>query len=134
MERPPPAYEQVADILRARIADGTYPAGAQLPSEPELAAEFGSGKDTIRDALALLVNEGLLVTRRGYRARVRETPDREQVTIPPGASITARMPTPQERRDLGIDGPGIPVLIVGDRMYAADRVELVAETPPGIGQ
>lgn len=133
-ERRPPAYEQVADTLRARIADRTYPPGQPLPSEPDLAAEFGSGKDTVRDALALLVNEGLLVTRRGYRAIVRETPQREQVTVPPGASITARMPTPAERRELGIDGPGIPVLIVGDRMYPADRAELVADPTPTYGQ
>jgi GntR family transcriptional regulator len=34
-------YQQVADLLRARIRDGSYPPGAKLPSRTQLRAEHG---------------------------------------------------------------------------------------------
>jgi Transcriptional regulators len=55
-------YSQIADRLRERIADGTYPAGSALPSEAELCAEFGVARNTARRGLALLEDEGLILT------------------------------------------------------------------------
>lgn len=57
-------YEQIRDALRQRIADGTLPAGAQLPTEADLMAEYGVGRGTVREALGKLVNEGLVVPMR----------------------------------------------------------------------
>lgn len=121
-----PVYLQVAAALRARIAGGDLDAGEELPSEPDLAHEFGVGKDTVRAALAVLRGEGLIETRRGYRSRVRSGPELERVEIPSGALVTARMPTPEERRrwDLPV---GVPVLVVEGEVYPADRYELVSE-------
>jgi GntR family transcriptional regulator len=60
-----PLYHQVAGVLRQRIEDGTYPVGAQLQPEDELAAEFGVSRATLRQALAELVMEGMVVRRQG---------------------------------------------------------------------
>jgi DNA-binding GntR family transcriptional regulator len=60
-----PAYKQVAEELRARIADGQLQAGARLPSLPELMTEYGVSITVIRMALAELRNTGLVVTHQG---------------------------------------------------------------------
>ncbi|MET9489361.1 GntR family transcriptional regulator [Nocardia sp. NPDC006630] len=49
---------QVADIVRQQIHAGAF--DSALPSEPELAAEFTVSRNTVRDALALLKDEGLI--------------------------------------------------------------------------
>lgn len=58
---PEPIYRQIADILRARIDDGTYEPGRPIPSTAALVEEFGYSHKTIRAATALLVEEGRLV-------------------------------------------------------------------------
>jgi GntR family transcriptional regulator len=49
---------QVADVLRHQIHAGAYDGG--LPAEQELAAEFFVSRNAIREALAVLKNEGLI--------------------------------------------------------------------------
>jgi GntR family transcriptional regulator len=49
---------RVADVLRQQIHTGAYPDG--LPSENELAAEFSASRNTIREALGILKDEGLI--------------------------------------------------------------------------
>jgi GntR family transcriptional regulator len=66
-----PRYVVVAAELRHRIRAGAIPPGSLLPSEPQLIAEFGDSRGTIRDALALLRAEGLLVTEQGRGTYVR---------------------------------------------------------------
>jgi len=46
--------------FRERIRDGRLPAGTRLPADGELAAKYQISRDTVRQALALLVNEGLI--------------------------------------------------------------------------
>jgi GntR family transcriptional regulator len=60
-----PVYKQIADTLRAKIRDGTYPPGSQLPSEPALVEEFGVTRVTVRRGLAVLQQEGLTEAIRG---------------------------------------------------------------------
>ncbi|MGC9666964.1 GntR family transcriptional regulator [Planosporangium sp. 12N6] len=60
-----PRYRQVAEELRRRILAGAIPAGQLLPSEPVLINEFGVSRGTLREALALLRAEGLVVTEHG---------------------------------------------------------------------
>lgn len=123
-----PLYIQVADLLRDRITEGEWMPGDYLPSEPDLAHKYGIGRDTIRDALAILANEGVIVTSRGRRAMVRESVDREPVTPEPGSTVIVRMPSPREREEHDI-GPGVPVFVVIDesgagQAYPADRYQL----------
>ncbi len=68
----PPLYAQIAADLRARIVAGKLKPGSQLPSEHELAAEFGVGRPTLRQATELLVRHGLLSRRRGAGTFVEE--------------------------------------------------------------
>lgn len=67
-------YEQVADVLRQRIEDGTYPPGSPLPSEPKLSAELGLSRVTINRAVGILRSEGYVKVRRGSGAFVRSLP------------------------------------------------------------
>ncbi|MBE3002111.1 GntR family transcriptional regulator [Nocardiopsis sp. HNM0947] len=49
----------VADVLRRQIHDGRFTTGA-LPGEPALGSEFAASRNTVREALALLRDEGLV--------------------------------------------------------------------------
>ncbi|MGH7051239.1 MAG: GntR family transcriptional regulator [Acetobacteraceae bacterium] len=60
-----PLYAQVRERLIRRLAEGAWPAGAMLPSEPALAAELGVSQGTVRKALDALTAENLLVRRQG---------------------------------------------------------------------
>jgi GntR family transcriptional regulator len=51
---------QVVDILRRQVMSGTWAPGRALPSEDALGHEFGASRNTVRDALAALVAEGLV--------------------------------------------------------------------------
>ncbi|WP_203994094.1 GntR family transcriptional regulator [Micromonospora lutea] len=61
----PRRYRLVADELRRRIMAGAIPPGSLLPSESTLMAEFSVARGTVREALALLRAEGLVVTEMG---------------------------------------------------------------------
>ena len=63
---PEPAYQQLAAILRARIAKGEWRNGP-LQSVKQLQQEHDPGRDTVQQAVEILRNEGLVFTvpRRG---------------------------------------------------------------------
>lgn len=67
-------YAQIADLVRRRIADGTYPAGAVLPSEDRLADELRVSRPTVNKALVILRNTGEIKVRRGAGTVVRSLP------------------------------------------------------------
>lgn len=66
-----PLYEQVADALRRKVELGEYLAGSPIPSEAELVATYDVSRDTVRKALALLTQEGLLTGGQGRARQVR---------------------------------------------------------------
>lgn len=74
LDGPDPLYEQIAAILTARIADGTYPPRRRVPSEAQIVDEFGVSRPTARAAVQLLVERGLVVTVRGKGTYVVERP------------------------------------------------------------
>lgn len=63
--KPPAKYRQIAADLRARIEAGEYPVGAQLPTRPEMAEEYGAAPGTVENALGALRQLGLIETRQG---------------------------------------------------------------------
>ncbi|HZU16804.1 MAG TPA: GntR family transcriptional regulator [Candidatus Dormibacteraeota bacterium] len=69
---PRPAYQQIADDLRAQIDRGDLRPGDRLPSIRVLASLHDVAQMTIRQAITLLVNEGRVSTRQGRGAFVRE--------------------------------------------------------------
>lgn len=64
-------HVKVYDRLYAMLLDGTYPEGSRLPSEPELASRMGVSRMTLRRALALLQEDGLVKNIRGRGNYVR---------------------------------------------------------------
>lgn len=64
--------QRIADELRAQILDGSLPSGGKLPTEADLMEQHQVARNTARDALALLVNEGLIEPRRPHGYFVRE--------------------------------------------------------------
>lgn len=76
LDGPEPLYEQIASVLSARIADGTYPPRRRIPSEADIVAEFGVSRPTARAAVRLLVERGLVVTVRGKGSYVVDAPPR----------------------------------------------------------
>lgn len=60
-----PAYQILADELRAQITSGQLRPGDRLPTEPQLCATSGVSRSTVREALRLLASQNLIVTTRG---------------------------------------------------------------------
>lgn len=65
-------YQQIADRLRAAIESGELGPGERLPSEPDLVRDYDASRNTVRLAIALLTNQGLVVTRQGLGTFVLE--------------------------------------------------------------
>ncbi|MEV0622033.1 GntR family transcriptional regulator [Nonomuraea sp. NPDC050404] len=66
--------EWVASKLREHIADEHWPIGTRLPTEPELAATHGVGINTVRRAVGILVDEGIVVRQQGSGTYVAARP------------------------------------------------------------
>ena len=62
---PRPLYLQLADYLREQIKSGQIKPGDKLDSEPEMVKKYGVARQTIREALQQLVNEGFVVKKHG---------------------------------------------------------------------
>lgn len=67
-----PLYLQVERNLAQRIESGEWQPGEQIPSEGELGTAYGVSRITVRQALARLVDRGLLVRERGRGTFVRD--------------------------------------------------------------
>jgi DNA-binding FadR family transcriptional regulator len=61
----PPAYQALADSLRAQITSGELRPGDRLPTEPQLCVTSGVSRSTVREALRLLASQNLIITTRG---------------------------------------------------------------------
>lgn len=62
---PVPLYYQVAKLLKERIENGELLPGHRIQPEYDLAEEFGVSRHTIREALSMLENEGLVYRQPG---------------------------------------------------------------------
>jgi GntR family transcriptional regulator len=65
-------YKQIAGDLREQITTGILRPGSQLPTEPELAAAHDASRSTVRLAIGLLIQQGLVETRQGIGTYVTE--------------------------------------------------------------
>ena len=74
IDPPRPEYMQVADAIRTAIEAGEWPAGSQIPAEPELAAKYGTTRATVNRALSVLRAEGLVRPQQGRGTTVRQLP------------------------------------------------------------
>ena len=69
-----PIWKAIANALRSDLAEGRYNPGDKLPTEAALADRFGVNRHTVRHGISVLVEEGLVRTRRGAGAFVAATP------------------------------------------------------------
>src|SRR6185437_14797532 len=124
-----PLYLQVAQLLRQAIYSGRYAPGAMLPGENTLTDQYGCSASTIRAAMRVLREEGLVETRRGAGSFVKTVPVKITVHASADDTVSARMPTPAERAALGV-AEGVPVLSVkrpgrAEELYDAGRAEII---------
>ncbi|WDL98435.1 GntR family transcriptional regulator [Alicyclobacillus sp. ALC3] len=71
------AYNQLLNMIQ----DGLYPEGSKFPTEPILAQQLGISRSTLRQALRLLIEDGVLEARRGVGNFVRKTLNLDNVGI-----------------------------------------------------
>lgn len=64
--------DEVAQRLQEQISLGTYKTGEKLPTEPALMESFGVGRSTIREAVRILANSGVLRVQQGLGTFVEE--------------------------------------------------------------
>lgn len=102
-----PRYRRVAAELQARIERGLYPMGELMPTEHALCEEFSVSRHTVRDALRLLIMQGLVTRRRGSGTEV--------IATAPPSVYTHAMRSVNELYE-----------------YASDTVLDLASTSPGV--
>jgi GntR family transcriptional regulator len=66
-----PAYYRILVTLKSRIRDEVYDNDGKLPSTKKMAEEFGVSDITIKKALASLIEDGVLESRRGIGTRIQ---------------------------------------------------------------
>jgi GntR family transcriptional regulator len=110
-----PKYQQIADRLRAQIKSGALEPGQRLPSEPDLAAAYAASRNTVRLAIALLINQGLVVSRQGLGTFVQED-------TRPFTALLSRTKTPPDEQHASM---ALPVVGPADGIGPTDESELV---------
>ena len=60
-----PLYYQLENVLREKIASGTFAPGDRLPTESELIKQYGVSRITVRQALGTLAEDGLIERQQG---------------------------------------------------------------------
>lgn len=96
-----PEYLRIAADLRRRVSSGEWAPDAQIPTLPELADTYGVSQTTIRNALDMLRNEGLIESRARAGTRVRARPPVHRMPADRYRSTPGTRSTPYTR-DQGI--------------------------------
>lgn len=71
---PVPLYFKIKRILEGRVLAGEFPVGSQLPAEHEFCREYAASRNTLRKALELMEQEGVIQRFRGKGSFVRKLP------------------------------------------------------------
>lgn len=124
-------YSSIRDDLYAKIVDGTYPEGETIPSEMDLAKQYGVSRPTIRQALQILVNEGYLEKRRRRGTIVRkveETQD-EPILPSPRPATTGVQSFEEELSSSGKMIKTVPILVKTEEASAG--IARALEISPG---
>ena len=74
MQKPLPQYRQLYEDLRKQIIDGIYKNGDLLPSENALCSQYGTTRQTVRQALDALLHEGMIRKHQGKGSIVTGPP------------------------------------------------------------
>ncbi|WP_024613140.1 GntR family transcriptional regulator [Clostridium sp. Ade.TY] len=74
-------YEEIASYLKEEILNEKYKANEQLPFEKDICKKFNTSKMTVKKALDILVNEGLIVKRRGSGTFVKDISKKDILSL-----------------------------------------------------
>ena len=75
MPKKTPRYQELADLLRNRLAAGEFPIDTRFPTIDALMDEYDvTAGNTVRQAIAILADEGLVEPRHGSGTFVRALP------------------------------------------------------------
>ncbi|MFJ9468341.1 GntR family transcriptional regulator [Streptomyces caniferus] len=116
-----PRYRQIAIAIRERIADGTYPAGSALPSESDLAEEFGVTRPTVRQGLADLRAEDAVMVISGRGMFVR---DPELVALRRERNVAWNMASREAARAERAEDALRRVVSLAEELHGAGNVDL----------
>lgn len=83
-----PRYALLAQALVDDISAGRYPVGTLLPTEFDLAAQFGLSRHTVREAMRRLRELGLVTRQQGVGTRVKAQARGATGGVDPVASIS----------------------------------------------
>lgn len=131
-------YEQIADHLRALVAEGQP--GDRLPSEAELCTHFGVSRMTARQAVQVVANEDLIDRRRGAGTFIRSRPVPRDLGSPLSftGSMRARGMSSGSQtltwEEVILSGDEATALDMGDDRegYVLERLRLADGTPMAI--
>ena len=73
--------DMIAETMKQQITEGTYRVGDKLPTEPELMKTFGVGRSSVREAVKLLVNMGVVRVQQGSGTFVAVPSNNDDVNI-----------------------------------------------------
>jgi DNA-binding transcriptional regulator YhcF (GntR family) len=123
---PRPPFKQVANALRAAILTGKVKPGEKLPSQNELATQYGVARMTIQQSLRILRDEGLIVSRVGSGVYVREQADQ-------AVGLRPHIEKAFERETVRIDFAGLTgETLLGALEEPIDRIRRGRLTPQSI--
>jgi GntR family transcriptional regulator len=150
---PIPVYYQIMNHLREKIAAGDFPVNSTLPPERELVETYQVSRMTVRQAIAELVNEGILVRRKGIGTFVAPpkleqklssltsfTEDMAQRGMKVGGRILSFkevVPDATIRKILGLGAgdtvfEGVRLRLADDEPMALETTTLVTSLCPGL--
>jgi DNA-binding FadR family transcriptional regulator len=86
-DREPKLSHQIYERIFELIVSGEYPERSRLPSEFELSRRFGASRPIVREALARLRDDGLIVSRQGSGSYVQRRPDAAVLRFVPVGSV-----------------------------------------------
>jgi DNA-binding transcriptional ArsR family regulator len=98
------SYQEIADALRERIRKGDLKPGARLPTQAEIALEFGVERGTVRQALRALQEDGLLTNvSKGSPPRIAQAPTPRDEPRPTMVGLAPRLTEAFEASHVRID-------------------------------
>ncbi|MFI0897764.1 GntR family transcriptional regulator [Streptomyces sp. NPDC020983] len=126
-----PEYLRIAGVLRDQITTGQLPAGARLPTLPELCATYGVSETTARNAMGVLRGEGLVESRTRAGTVVRERPPVHRLAADRYRTPAGGPPQTAFTRDQGIGWSEYKLDKKFEQVRAGANLAALFEVEPG---
>lgn len=132
-----PLYLDIAGYIREAILTGSHEIGDKIPGEYSLMKQYSVGRETVRRALQLLVNEGFLLRRPGKGTFVcrKRREDRLEEAVSFTAEIISRGYIPSSKVErmetIAADATLASALQIceGEKLYYLERTRYAGEIP-----